>query len=316
MDRAPESELQVRTRTSTVGTLGCRAACQATNSGVRGGRSGTMPRMPTRKWILAMTAAAALAGCGSDTEDHGGGDAEHTTERPGMTTPEVAAGEDGHGEIGGSHGEAARGPGATDAHDLELELEPSSLRAGEPGEIAFRVLGPDGEPVTRFEVEHTKQVHLIVVSKDLRHFHHVHPEARGETWTATVRPDAPGDYRVIADVEHDGRQLALTGDLEVAGEPLATGRPAEDARFAEQELTAGRPVTLEFEAPGPTRPYLGAAGHLVILAEGDLEYLHVHPRQDDLAFSTTFPEPGRYVMFLEYRRAGEVRLSRFPVTVG
>jgi hypothetical protein len=52
------------------------------------------------------------------------------------------------------------------------------------------------------------------------------------------------------------------------------------------------------------------------MSEDDLEYLHVHPQDDKLAFSTSFPDAGKYVMFLEYKREGEVRLSRFPVTVG
>jgi hypothetical protein len=283
------------------------------------GALGTLSDMTARTVVCVMTAAAALAlgGCGSDEESHGGGDAEHTAEHPGMTTPTVAEDEQGgHGEIGGSHGEAARGPGAGDAHDLTLELEPSELRAGETGEIGFRVLGPDGEPVTEFDVAHTKQVHLILVSRDLEHFLHVHPEVDGDgTWRAPVRPAAPGDYRVIADVEHEGRAIALTADVKIAGGPVATGAPAADATFVEQELTAGRPATLEFKAPGRTEPYLGAAGHLVILREGDLEYLHVHPQRDELAFSTTFPKAGRYVLFLEYKRGGDVKLGRFPVTV-
>ena len=273
--------------------------------------------MHRRRIAAGLVALGLLAGCGGDTEDHGGSEAEHSAERPGVTTPAVAEDEGGHGEVGGSHGEAARGPGATDAHDLRLELEPASLRAGETGELAFRVLGPDGEPVTKFDVEHTKQVHLIVVSKDLEHFTHVHPKVRGDgTWRADVRPPAPGDYRVIADVKHDGRALALTGDVTVEGGPVATGQPATDATFSEQDLTAGEAATLEFAAPGRTEPYLGAAGHLVVMREGDLEYLHVHPQEDELAFSTSFPKTGRYVMFLEYKRGGEVKLSRFPVTVG
>ena len=273
--------------------------------------------MTIRMRALAMTAAAVLAGCGGDAEEHGGGEAEHTAEKPGLKSPTVAEEHDGgHGEIGGSHGEAARGPGATDEHDLKLELAPSSLRAGKTGELGFKVLGPDGEPISEFEVEHTKQIHLIAVSEDLEHFAHVHPEVSADgTWRAALKPPAPGDYRVIADVRHEGRQMALTGDVSVEGGPVASGQPAADARFVEQEVTAAEPVALEFKAPGRTEPYLGAAGHLVIMSEKDLEYVHVHPEQDELSFSTTFPKAGKYVMFLEYKRDGDVQLSRFPLTV-
>jgi hypothetical protein len=265
--------------------------------------------------MTVLLVTIALAGCGGETAEHGGGEAEHAESTPGATTPHVED-EGGHGEIGGSHGEATRGPGASDRHDLKLALDPSSLRAGREGELAFRINGPDGEPITKFEVEHTKQIHLIVVSQDLEHFVHVHPKVSGDgTWRTALKAPAPGDYRVIDDVQHEGRKLALTGDLKVGGGPVATGRSAPDARFVEQKLTAGEVATLKFEAPGRTEPYLGAAGHLVVMREGDLEYLHVHPQDDELAFSTSFPKAGRYVMFLEYKRAGEVLLSRFPVTV-
>lgn len=254
--------------------------------------------------------AYALGGVfGGDEEEHGGGGGEHATHQPGATTPQVAE------EIGGSHGEAARGPGATDAHELELELATASLPAGRENELAFRVLDAGGDPVRRFEVEHTKQLHLIVVDKDLERFHHVHPRAQGDEWQVTLPAAPAGDYRVIADVKHDGRKLALTADLAIEGDRPAPAQPAEDAELVEQPLRSGAPVTLRFEAPGETEPYLGAAGHLVVLSEGDLEYVHVHPDEDELSFVTAFPRPGRYVLFLEYRRDGEVRLSRFPVTV-
>ncbi len=93
------------------------------------------------------------------------------------------------------------------------------------------------------------------------------------------------------------------------------GRAVGGCALADVDLEAGRRATLEFDAPGNRQPYLGAAGHLVILSEGDLEYLHVHPHEDDLAFEASFPKAGRYVLFLEYRRAGKVRLSRFEVDV-
>lgn len=277
--------------------------------------------------VLAALFAGAFAlgnAFGGDAEEHGGGDSEHGKEHAGAKSPVVAGqdqeeedgGHGGHGEeIGGSHGEAARGPGASDRHDLKLALEPAEPQAGRQGELAFRILDAGGEPLTRFDVEHTKQVHLIVVRKDLEQFHHVHPRADGDTWRVDLRPKAPGDYRVIADVKHEGRKLALTADLRVGGAERAVGRPAQEARFSDQKLVAGQPATLEFEAPGRTEPYLGAAGHLVVLREGDLEYLHVHPHEDELAFEAAFPERGRYVMFLEYKRDGEVRLSRFPVRV-
>ena len=253
--------------------------------------------------LAIVLAALVIAGCGEEEAQHG----------PATTEAEHAA----HGEeAGGGHGEAARGPGVSDAHDLKLELNPSSQRAGQGGELSFKILDAGGDSITKFEVEHTKQLHLIVVSKDLLHFQHVHPEVSDHgNWRAPVDFDDPGEYRVIADVKHDGEKLALSADLTVEGDPQAVGRPATDADFVDQELKAGQPTTLQFEAPGAAEPYLGAAGHLVILSEGDLEYLHVHPQKDALEFEATFPKPGKYVMFLEVKRDGKVSHARFPVTV-
>jgi hypothetical protein len=265
--------------------------------------------------ILFAAAALGLGACGGEEEQHGGDATEHSQQKPGTTTPHVAE-EDGPGEIGGSHGEAARGPGATDAHDIELELLTEGLQSGKTGAVDFKIADAGGDPITKFEVEHTKEIHLILVSKDLQHFQHVHPKVEGDAWRARVRPQQPGDHRVIADVKHDGKKLALTADLPVEGEPRAVGQPAQVAKLDEQALKAGQPTELRFDAPGEREPYLGAAGHLVILAEDDLEYLHVHPANDELRFQTTFPKPGRYVMFLEHKRDGEVLLSRHEVSVG
>lgn len=63
-------------------------------------------------------------------------------------------------------------------------------------------------------------------------------------------------------------------------------------------------------------PYLGGAGQLVILREGDLASLHVHPvagpRQDtSIAFDADVPTAGYYRMFLEFQHHGQVRTVEF-----
>ena len=59
------------------------------------------------------------------------------------------------------------------------------------------VTGPDGNAVTGFEVEHDKQLHLIVVRADGQHFAHVHPrlDAATGTWSAPFVPHYPGTFR-------------------------------------------------------------------------------------------------------------------------
>ncbi len=58
--------------------------------------------------------------------------------------------------------------------------------------------------------------------------------------------------------------------------------------------------------------YLGAKGHLVALREGDLAFLHVHPDANRLRFEATFPTPGRYRLFLQFKTTdGRVHTAAF-----
>jgi hypothetical protein len=87
------------------------------------------------------------------------------------------------------------------------------------------------------------------------------------------------------------------------------------------DVTAGRESTLAFDVSRDGRavavdPYLGARGHLVILREGDLAYLHTHADEDQLRFRTTFPSPGRYRAFLQFSANGVVHTGPFTIEVG
>ena len=63
-------------------------------------------------------------------------------------------------------------------------------------------------------------------------------------------------------------------------------------------------------------PILGGAARLVILREGDLAYLNVHPvdgpRQDTATdFDVEVPTVGYYRMFLEFQYHGQLRTVEF-----
>ena len=71
-------------------------------------------------------------------------------------------------------------------------------RQAEPGRdvgVSFTIDGPDGEPVTEYDVEHEKRLHLIAVRRDFTGFQHVHPELGSDgVWSTeldlTSRPVA------------------------------------------------------------------------------------------------------------------------------
>jgi hypothetical protein len=222
-----------------------------------------------------------------------------------------------------------------------LALDRPSLPAGPETELLFRVLDPHGQPLTDLEPSHDEDLHLIAVRRDLTGFQHVHPEpSPGGTWRTTLAL-TPGEWRVFADfVPSGGEGLTLGTDLSVAGRyspaPLpAASRTAEVDGYTvtltgdlvageESELTLsvtrnGRPVT-------DLQPYLAAYGHLVVLRDGDLAYLHVHPTGapgdgrtqpgPDVRFATTAPSPGSYRLFLDFRHGDTVRTAEFTAVAG
>ncbi|HEX3240078.1 MAG TPA: hypothetical protein VHR18_08100 [Solirubrobacterales bacterium] len=208
-------------------------------------------------------------------------------------------------------------------------LDPERER-GVSAPLRFRIVGEDG-PLTGFDSAHTKRMHLIVVRRDLTGFQHLHPRMAADgTWAVPLQLDDAGDYRVFADFVHAGEATTLASDLRVDGATNLVGLPAPApvavsdggyrVQLAPQTARAGEPAQIEFEVtrggqPVALQPYLGAAGHLVALREGDLAFLHVHPEQDRLAFMATFPSAGRYRLFLQFEVGGKIKTVAFTQEV-
>jgi hypothetical protein len=107
---------------------------------------------------------------------------------------------------------------------LEFSSEPSAIESGRTATWHLRIVdATSGEPVPELTMSHEKLMHLIVVSKDLAWFNHLHPEYRGngEFTIEAVLPRA-GEYKLYADYTPKG------GSQEVAQHELATtgSRPA------------------------------------------------------------------------------------------
>ena len=196
--------------------------------------------------------------------------------------------------------------------------------------LSFRILGPDGRPVRRFDVEHTKRMHLIVVRRDLSGFQHLHPRLLSDdTWTTPLTLPQAGTYRVFADFSVDGTPTTLADDLQVDGDVHSRELPPPSksaetdgfrVRLTDEAVRADSESALTFDVTRDGRPvslqdYLGAKGHLVALRRGDLAFLHVHPDANSLFFEATFPTRGRYRLFLQFKVAGEVHTAAFTVEV-
>jgi hypothetical protein len=243
--------------------------------------------------------------------------------------------------VGLSNAEPAEHAGAMDMGDglpglastaagLTLVTDTDTIAAGEETAYSFTVLDEDG-PVTDFELEQTKRMHLIVVRRDFVGFVHDHPTMDTEgTWTTTLELDDPGAYRVYADFIIDGDKHTLGADLFVPGDfdPAPLPAPSDTSKIQDGyevtldgHIAAGEESELEFtirrdgDVVTDIPDYLGAKGHLVALRDGDLAYLHVHADEERLAFEGDFPTAGAYRLFLQFEHGGAVRTASFTVNV-
>jgi hypothetical protein len=256
-----------------------------------------------------------------------------------------------HGEAAGEHaagpGDQASGehavvgpPGGLQVSQDGYRLDPltATLTPGASAEFAFRVLGADGAPVTEYAPTHERDLHLIVVRRDLSGFQHVHPVLGGDgVWRVPLTVATAGQYRMFADFRPADRDEALTlgADVPAPGRyaPAAlpavsrtatvdgytvelTGEltPGTASRLVLRVSRDGRPVT-------DLQPYLGAYGHLVTLRAGDLAYLHTHPdgvpgdgrtpAGPEVVFYVEVPSAGAYRLYLDFQHGGVVRTAEF-----
>jgi hypothetical protein len=257
--------------------------------------------------LVALAAATLLAGCGS------GGSAA-------VSVPKIAP-----------------------AKSFSLGGFPPAGRivAGRPATVSFRVVLPDGRPLTQYKTgtgPHTG-VHLIIVRDDLAYIIHDHPPiTAGGLLRQTVRFPAPGPYHVLVDVYpnlpggqpnfqlfrnidvagayHPIKLPAFTADEVIDGYHFAMqGHPrlhAIQAAFVHVRVTdpRGRPVHFT--------PWFGALAHAIFFEHGTLNYFHTHvcapdaPNCGSLLGATRItgsaPAPGRLTLGVLLPVAGTWRL--------
>jgi hypothetical protein len=250
-----------------------------------------------------------------------------------------------HGEMEGMDGMDMSESGAipkglmVSQNGYSFRLDQAVVSPGTAVPVSFTIEDADGNPVTEYDEEHEKELHLIAVRRDFSGFQHVHPErAEDGTWSTTVNLTA-GQWRLFADFKATGAEaitlgndLAVRGDYQPAAAVADTRTatvdgytvtldgevtPGEEARLSLNVTRDGSPVT-------DLEPYLGAYGHLVALRSGDLAYLHVHPEGTpgdgktepgpDVVFFAKVPSPDRYHLYLDFKHEGVVRTAAFTVT--
>lgn len=188
---------------------------------------------------------------------------------------------------------------ATKAFQMDFKAEPSEIKAGVPTTLFFTIKDNQDAIVKDLETVHEKLVHLLIVSKDLAEFYHVHPEqqADGSFKVMHAFPNG-GDYRLYVDfTPQASSQIVEQVNVKVSGTeraavPLVPDQTLEktidDLRVVmkpEGDIKAGNELMLNFQvfdakSGNPVtdlQNYLGALAHFVIISEDMKDFVHAHP---------------------------------------
>jgi hypothetical protein len=223
-----------------------------------------------------------------------------------------------------------------------LRVEPDESLAGQSLMLAIDLSdGSTGLPVDDLVPHHEALLHLVVIDADGAFFAHLHPPrlAPGR-FAISLTPDRPGRYTAYIEVERrDSGVQVIARDFQVGGASVSptVRAPGLGARAIGDlqvnvvssltPLRAGRQATLMFSFSqggaqvADMQPWLGMAGHLIARSADGVIYSHIHAAEiappldslttamrygPDIRFAYTFPQPGRYQLWGQFRRAGPI----------
>ncbi|MFZ6010559.1 MAG: heavy metal-binding domain-containing protein [Bacteroidota bacterium] len=245
----------------------------------------------------------------------------------------------------------------TDQHEYFMAFQDTpAVEAGKTANLSFtpKIKGLENEMVP-LDIQHGKKLHLIVVSKDLSYFDHIHPEFQSSgSYDITVLPkdkdysqgrfanetrfEKGGDYILFVDYLPTGASHQLERiELNVAGTPYA---PAKFTTEKTTGKTDGYDVSIvpdggKFFSEGTMHiagiikkdgkeipadqfeNYLGAKAHVVVISEDTKDYLHVHPEvvAGRLDLHTSFGRPGIFRGWMQFQTNGQVHTADFTIKV-
>jgi len=191
---------------------------------------------------------------------------------------------------------------------------PAAPRPGEPTRIVVTLRDTDtGSPLTDLTRTHEVWMHLIATRDDLGTFAHVHPEPTDRPGQLSVTLTFPtaGTYDLHTEF---ARQGSMSNILDRHSVTVAGPRPTTSAPLVagpRERVVDGVRVTLSGQATADTtsdltfsfadartgepvdtlKPYLAAAGHIVVLRADGGDFAHEHA-EGETGGSTVFALPG------------------------
>lgn len=190
------------------------------------------------------------------------------------------------------------------AAKVQLKTEPPTAKAGEPAKLTFAVRDTAGGVVKKLAIVHEKPMHLLIVSKDLAEFSHIHPEPNPDgSLTVTHTFANGGPYLLYADYKPEGgKGIVDTIPVTVEGPQRAPESLVADTTLVKSvdgltvtmrpdgALKPGSPATIYFDVKDAAsgspvtnlEKYLGEYAHFVLISQDGSEFLHAHPMSGDM----------------------------------
>jgi hypothetical protein len=312
--------------------------------------------------LLAGAASMAVTSCGnkSKSNEHEHAEAEHEHEAS-YACPM-------HPEVTGKEGDtcpkcgmklelvSAEKAANTNTYFMAFKAMPTVVEAGKAAMLSFTpsIKGNESEMVP-LDIQHDKKLHLIVVSKDLSYFDHIHPEfqasgsydinvlAKGTNYTNgkfhnETKFEQGGDYVLFADYVPSGASHQLERiELNVAGAPYKaqTYTASKTTSMVDGYEVMLMPEGGKFFSEGTSHisgivkkdgkevpadsfeNYLAAKAHVVVVSEDSKNYLHVHPEVENgrLDLHTTFGKAGIFRGWMQFQTNGQVHTADFVIKV-
>jgi hypothetical protein len=195
--------------------------------------------------------------------------------------------------------------------------------------------------IEQFDLLHEKMMHLIIVSKDLSYFEHLHPEYKGGgRFEMTTQFPYGGYYQLIADYAAKGMGESVQSHwLHIGGPVQKSERLQPDSSLTKttnckqvtlsfDHLMAGMALNMNFtiikadtkQPVSDLQPYLGSPGHAVAISSDSNQFLHVHPIDrpgsgPEATFSIVFPKSGIYKIWGQFQHHNEVFTVPFIIKV-
>lgn len=217
----------------------------------------------------------------------------------------------------------------------------ADLRSNEKTQLVFKPVNlhhPDETVI--LATQHEADFHLIILNEDLTRFAHIHPRLLPDgTYLVEHTFPTGGNYLLFADFQPAGHAPVTEKILvQVIGMPPADRVPAPEEKlhtavnglsvsiaassYFRSGTEAHLPIKIEQRGNAlqseDISPYLGAVAHIIVVGKADKDFLHIHPEAGTdypIIGHTTFPKPGIYRLWVQFKTGETLHTADFTVNV-